>query len=144
MENTSFLLSRTYATPLELVWKAITEKDQLKQWYFDFSEGFQLQVGSTFTWAGCDHDGKQWMHKGEMLEIIENKKLVHSWEYPDYSGTSVVSWELTKVDENTTQLDFKHEFIAPFDATEPSLRRESFVEGWTQILNMSLVEYLEK
>lgn len=143
MENKSFLLTRTYEAPLELVWKAITEKEQLKHWYFDFSEGFKLELGSTFFWSGCDHDGTKFMHKGEMLEMLENKKLVHSWEYPDYSGTSVVTWELSKVDENTTQLDFKHEFIVPFDASVPSLRRESFVEGWTHILTISLVEYLK-
>lgn len=144
MENNSFTLTRTYSAPIEMVWKAITEREQMKKWYFDFADDFKLRIGATFFWEAGDNDNNKWMHKGEMLEIIENKKLVHSWEYPGYSGTSVVTWELSRVDENTTQLDFKHEFVVPFDPTEPALKRENFVGGWNHILNISLVEYLEK
>ncbi|WP_333879150.1 SRPBCC family protein [Flavobacterium sp.] len=146
MEKTdnSLSLIKRYKASAATLWKVITERDHLKQWYFDFAEDWQLKIGQTFEWSAGDTEDKQWLHRGVMLEIIPNRKLVHSWEYPGYSGTSVVTWELQPVDESTTELHFSHVFTIPFDVTEPALKRENFDMGWNHILNISLVEYLEK
>ena len=146
MEKTANSLSliKKYNAPAETLWQVITEREHLKQWYFDFAEDWQLKVGQTFEWYAGDTENKQWLHRGVMLEIIPNQKLVHSWEYPGYSGTSVVTWELHHVDENTTELHFSHVFTIPFDVTEPAFKRENFEMGWNHILNISLVEYVEK
>ncbi len=145
MEKTdnSLNLKKVYKASAATLWKVITEREHLKQWYFDFAEDWQLKVGRKFEWTAGD-ESKQWLHRGIMLEIIPNQKLVHSWEYPGYSGTSVVTWELHPIDENTTELRFSHVFTVPFDVTEPGLARENFEKGWNEILNISLVEYVEK
>lgn len=140
----TFSLKRTYKAPVHLVWQVITQKEHLKQWYFDFAENWNLKIGSEFEWLAGPPDGKQWLHKGKMLEVVENKKLSHSWEYPGYSGTSIVTWELHRIDDHSTELTFTHYFKVPFDAQEEALRRENFVEGWNHILNIGLVEYLDK
>lgn len=88
--------------------------------------------------------GKQWLHRGEMLEIVPNKKLVHSWTYPGYSGKAIAYWELTEVDASTTKLNFRFEFAELFDANEPALVRGNFVMGWNELINKSLEEYLNK
>jgi len=146
MEKTdnSLSLKKTYKASATTLWKVITDRDHLKQWYFNFTEDWQLTVGSTFDWFAGDNNGKQWQHRGVMLEIIPNQKLVHSWEYVGYTGTSVVTWELHPIDENTTELHFSHVFTVPFDLTEPGLARENFEKGWTHILNISLVDYVDK
>lgn len=146
MEKTtnSLSLKRTYKASAATLWKVITERAHLKQWYFDFAEDWQLKIGQQFEWSAGDTESKQWLHCGIMLEIIPNQKLVHSWEYPGYSGTSVVTWELHPVDENTTELHFSHVFTILFDVTEPAFKRENFEMGWKHILNISLVEYVEK
>lgn len=140
----TFSLTRTYEVPVDLLWQVITQKEHLKHWYFDFAEDWQLKVGASFEWLAGPPDGQQWQHKGEILEILEHKKLSHSWEYPGYSGTSVVTWELTAVDDTHTRLDFCHYFKVPFDPTVPELGIENFVAGWNDILNTGLVEYLTK
>lgn len=35
MKNEPFVIERTFYSPVEKVWKAITDKDQMKEWYFD-------------------------------------------------------------------------------------------------------------
>ncbi|TBX70156.1 SRPBCC domain-containing protein [Flavobacterium silvisoli] len=146
MEKTdnSLTLKKVYKAPVALLWKVITERKHLQQWYFDFDEDWKMEIGSTFEWSAGDNKGKQWLHRGKMLEIIENQKLVHSWEYVGYTGTSVVTWELHSIDEHTTELLFSHVFTVPFDVTQPELATENFEKGWNHILNISLVEYLEK
>jgi uncharacterized protein YndB with AHSA1/START domain len=144
--NTSdpIVIDKLYKAPANLVWQAITAREHTKQWYFDFPESFKLNVGQEFEWTAGEPGGKQWLHKGRMLEIIDGKKLVHSWEYPGYSGTSKVTWELSSEDNNTTRLNFSHEFTVPFDPNEPGFKRENFVAGWNHIINIALEEYLQK
>jgi len=136
-------LEKILNAPIELVWKAITDKEQLKQWYFDFSEGWKLEIGSVFEWSGGEPNGKQWLHRGKMIEIIEGKKIQHSWEYPGYSGMSTVTWELVAIDDKTTKLIFSHVFDIPFDVKEPAFKTENFVAGWNHIITISLPEYLK-
>lgn len=143
-EKDIFSLTRTYNIPVQLLWEVITQKEHLKHWYFDFKEDWRLEQGTSFEWLAGHLDGVQWKHRGKMLEIVEYKKLSHTWEYPGYSGTSIVTWELTALDADHTRLDFTHYFKVPFDPTVPELGRENFVAGWKEILNSILVDYTEK
>lgn len=77
-----------------------------------------------------------------MLEIIPDEKLVHTWEYPGYSGTSTLSRNLLKVDEVTTKITLLHEFTIPFDSNVTALKTANFEMGWNHIINISLKEYL--
>lgn len=128
---------------INTVWKAITNKDKMKQWYFDIPD-FKLEVGHEFIWWAGPPNGKQWEHNGKIIEVIEKSKLVHSWSYQGYKGETVVFWELSKIDKNKTHLLFIHEIIIPFPEDEEALKQENFVDGWNQIINTSLKEFLEK
>jgi uncharacterized protein YndB with AHSA1/START domain len=142
MENIQ--IEKTYNTPIALVWQAITNRAIMKEWYFNFAEDFKLETGAVFEWKAGDTESKQWLHRGKMLEIIPEEKLVHSWEYPGYSGTSTLSWNLLKVDDTTTTVTLVHEFTIPFGSNVPELKTENFKIGWTHIINISLEEYLNK
>lgn len=142
MEN--FQIERIYNVPVELVWQAITNKAMMKEWYFDFAEDFKLEVGAVFEWKAGDTKDKQWLHRGEMLEIIPNQKLSHTWEYPGYSGSSKLTSNLSKIDDATTKVLLVHEFTFPFDSTVAALKKENFEMGWNHIINISLGEYLNK
>jgi uncharacterized protein YndB with AHSA1/START domain len=138
----TFQIEKTYAVPIALVWQAITDKAMMKEWYFNFAEDFKLETGAVFEWKAGDTKDNQWLHRGKMLEIIPNQKLVHSWEYPGYSGSSI--WKLSKVDDDTTKVMLIHEFTIPFDSSIAELKKENFEMGWNHIINISLQEYLEK
>ncbi len=137
------IVQKTYNAPISLVWNAITNKDAMRKWYFDFAEDWKLEVGQVFEWSAGDLDDKQWLHRGKMLEIIDGQKLVYSWEYPGYVGYSIVSWELEALEEDRTKLTLTHVFTIPFDHNQPALKRENFVGGWDHIVNISLAEFLE-
>jgi uncharacterized protein YndB with AHSA1/START domain len=137
-------MTRTLNAPVALVWQVITQPEHLKAWYFDFGAHWALVPGVQFEWWGEAPNGKKWLHKGEMLEVIANKKLSHTWAYPGYTGSSTLTWELRAIDDTHTELTLTHEFTIPFDPTEEALRTANFEAGWNHIVHTALVEYLQQ
>lgn len=144
MTENRFTIEKIYAAPIALVWKAITDRKMMKEWYFNFGEDFKLETGVVFEWEAGSPDGKQWLHRGSMLEIVPEQTLVHTWEYPGYSGTSTVHWHLSQIDEHNTKLTLIHDFTTPFDPAVAALQKENFVTGWNHIIHISLQHFLQK
>jgi len=136
-----FVIEGSYTASPEEVWKAITDKDQMKKWYFDISE-FKAQIGFEFTFNG-GNDDKIYVHLCKVIEVIPYKKLKHSWTYKDYEGISFVTWELFD-DGNNTKVKLTHEGLETFPQNNPDFAKENFDKGWTYILGTSLKEFLEK
>jgi uncharacterized protein YndB with AHSA1/START domain len=143
MTENRFTIEKIYAAPVALVWKAITDRALMKEWYFSFGEDFQLTPGAVFEWEAGSPDGKQWLHRGRMLEIVSEQTLVYTWEYPGYTGSSTLYWYLSQVDENTTRLTLIHDFTVPFDPAVAALQKENFVTGWNHIIHISLTGFLQ-
>jgi uncharacterized protein YndB with AHSA1/START domain len=43
MNNKDLVIEKTFNAPVEKVWKAITDLDQMKQWYFPQLEDLNLK-----------------------------------------------------------------------------------------------------
>lgn len=137
-----FVIERVYNAPAEKVWKAITDKEQMKQWYFDIKE-FKPEVGFEFEFTGQGHKGEQYLHLCRITDVIEGRKLRYSWSYKGYEGMSYVTFELF-TEGNKTRLKLTHEGLETFPgAINPDFARESFMEGWTYITGTSLKEFVE-
>src|SRR6202008_1608828 len=48
-------VERTFDAPIERVWKALTDVDAMRQWYFDLKE-FKAEVGFEFEFI-VEHEG---------------------------------------------------------------------------------------
>ena len=131
----------TVNAPVEKVWKAITDKDEMKHWYFDF-ENFQPEVGFKFQFYGGTEE-KQYLHLCEIKEVIPNKKLSYSWRYEGYPGDSLVTFELFGEDGGT-RVKLTHEGLDSFPADKGDFTKGNFVEGWNDIIGRSLKEHVEK
>lgn len=138
MSKEPVIIERTFDSPVERVWKAISDRDEMKDWYFDLKE-FKPEPGFQFTFSAGAKE-KQYLHVCTVMEVITNKKLSYSWKYDGYDGNSIVTFEL--FDENgKTRLKLTHEGLETFP-DHPDLARENFVKGWTAIIGTSLVKYL--
>ena len=140
--NQPFSIERVLNAPSEKVWKAITDKAQMKQWYFDLAE-FKPEVGFEFTFYGQGHKGEQYLHLCKITEVIPGKKLTYSWRYDKYEGNSFVSFELFE-EGNKTRLKLTHEGLETFPANNPDFAKESFTQGWTELIGKLLPGFLEK
>ena len=141
MKNEPFIIERTFNAPIEKVWKAITDKDDMKQWYFDIAE-FKPEVGFEFHFSAGDEE-KTYLHLCKITEVIVGKKLSYSWRYDGYPGNSAVTFELFAEGSNT-RLKLTHTGLETFPQDNPAFAVQSFAEGWTQIIGSSLPAFLEK
>ena len=141
MNTEPFVIERTYNAPVSKVWKAITDKDDMKKWYFDLPE-FRPEVGFEFNFRAGEKD-KLYLHLCKITEVVKGKKLTYSWKYDGYAGESFVTWELFE-EGDKTRLKLTHSGLETFPADNPDLARHNFERGWTEIVGTSLKEYLEK
>ena len=142
METKPLILERSYRASIEKVWKAITDRDQMKEWYFDFEE-FKAEKGFKFQFTGGD-EHVQFLHEFEILVSDPPNKLSCSWTYPDYKGYSVLTWELFSEGANKTKLRLTHEGLESFPQDNPNFRLESFTAGWNEFINEALPNFIEK
>lgn len=139
MNNEPIIIERTFLSPIANVWQAITDKDSMKQWYFDF-EAFRPDVGFEFQFMG-GKDDRQYLHLCKITEAVPNKKLAYSWRYDGYEGISFVTFEVTGAGDSTT-LKLTHSGLESFPSTNPDFAKENFVEGWTHLIGTSLKTFL--
>src|SRR4051794_29331154 len=93
MKTAPLVVERTVDAPLEKVWKAITDKHDMKQWYFDLSD-FKPEVGFEFQFVGYGPDGCKYIHLCRITELIPKSRLTYSWQYEGEEGLSFVTFEL--------------------------------------------------
>ena len=140
MTQEPFVIERTYKASVDKVWKAITDKDQMKEWYFDIVS-FKPEVGFEFQFTGGTPE-KTYLHLCKITEVIVAKKLTYSWRYEGYPGISFVTFELF-AEGDTTRLRLTHGGLDSFPG-EPDFAKENFAAGWNHIISTSLKEFTEK
>ncbi len=141
MDNNAFVIERTFNAPSEKVWKAITDKNEMKQWYFDLAE-FKPEVGFEFRFKGGPDEEHQYLHVCEITEVVSGKKLTYSWRYDGYPGTSYVTFELFP-EADKTRLVLTHAGLETFPADVPDFARKNFEQGWLEIIGTSLKKFVE-
>ncbi|KAB2837865.1 MAG: SRPBCC domain-containing protein [Melioribacteraceae bacterium] len=124
------------------VWEAITNKDKMKEWYFDIAE-FKPEVGFEFQFAGQGLKGEQYIHLCKITEVIHGKKLSYTWTYKNYQGTSTVTFELFS-EGKQTRVKLTHAGIENFATDNPDFAIDNFNEGWTYLITKALKEFAEK
>jgi uncharacterized protein YndB with AHSA1/START domain len=125
----AIVVERTFNAPVARVWKALTDVDQMREWYFDLKE-FKPEVGFEFEFS-VEHQGTNYHHLCKVTEVIPQKKIAYTWRYKGEPGNSLVTFELSS-GGNETKLRLTHEGIETFPQT-PAYARKNFEAGWTAI-----------
>lgn len=142
MKHEPLIVERTYNAPSDLVWKAITDKDAMKQWYFNLPD-FKADVGFEFQFKAGKDPARLYTHLCQVTEVVGGKKLSYSWRYDGYPGNSIVTFELFPEGDKTT-IRLTHSGLENFEESHnPDLYPENFAEGWKQIIGRSLREFVE-
>lgn len=127
--------------PIEKVWSALTDKNEMKKWYFHIPD-FELKEGTAFNFYEPG-DEKKYHHQCEILELVPDRRFKHTWSYPDFSDAkTIVTWELEPTG-NATLVSVTHENLDSFSNLGKEFGKESFQEGWNEIVGKMLPEFLE-
>ena len=133
------VIERTFNAPIARVWKALTDVEDMRRWYFDLKE-FKPEVGFEFDFS-VEHQGMNYHHLCKVTEEIPQKKIAYTWRYKGESGDSLVTFELS-ADGNKTKLRLTHEGLETFPKT-PAYARKKFEAGWTEIIGSELKQFVE-
>lgn len=136
-------VTETINAPMAAVWKALTDKQQIKQYFFGTEAKSSWQPGSPITFTGT-WEGQTYEDKGTVLEVEEEKLLRFNY-WSSMSGMedipenyTIITYQLVPKQGQThltvTQQGFRNQ-----EAYEHS------VQGWKEVLKnlKSLLETSE-
>ncbi len=138
----TLVIERVFDAPIADVWRALTVKELMKEWYID-TEEFQPQVGFKFQFPGGSGSEPPYNHLCEVLEVVHEQKLSYDWRYEGYEGRSVLTFELF-AEEAGTKLKLTHTGLDTFPDDNPDLTITNFEMGWNQLMHTSLKDFLEQ
>ena len=133
------VIERTFNAPIARVWKALTDVEDMRRWYFDLKE-FKPEVGFEFEFT-VEHEGFKYSHLCRIAEVVPQKKLAYTWRYKGYEGDSLVTFELL-ADGDKTRLKLTHVGLETFPKL-PAFARKKFEAGWTEIIGSELKRFVE-
>lgn len=119
----------------EIVWRTLTASELIGQWLMP--NDFEPVVGKKFNFKAKPMGDWDGVVRCEVLEIVENRRLVYSWE--GGSDTNVgggsrldttVTWTLTPV-EAGTKLKMVH---AGFKLPDNKSAHDAMTPGWRQVM----------
>jgi len=83
METLKF--SMTIDAPAAKVWRALTDTEIVKQYFFGTNQRSDWKKGSPIIWEG-EWDGKTYQDKGKILDIVPGKYVKYNY-WSSMSGT---------------------------------------------------------
>lgn len=142
MDTKAIVVEQTFNAPIVVVWKAITDKDQMRQWFFDPIAEFEPKIGFE-TQFNVRCEDQEYVHLWKVTNVVPERRIAYQWRYGGYPGNSLVTWELSEVRDGTN-LKLTHEGHETFPQDNPIFSRESGQAGWEYFLRESLKAFLER
>ena len=136
------VVEQIFNAPISVVWKAITDTDQMRRWFFETMTNFEPAVGFQ-TQFNVRVEDQDYPHQWKVTDVVPEKRIVYDWRYGGYPGDSSVTWELSETPHGT-KLTLTHKGIETFPQDDPMFSRESGHAGWGYFLHESLKAFLER
>jgi len=133
------VVEQRFEASIEAVWKAISQIDEMKIWYFADIPDFKAEIGfeTQFT---VKSGGRDFLHQWKVTEVVPLKKVVYQWRYAQYDGQATVGFEL-QPDEAGTRLTVSVYTTVDFPVDIPEFTEESCRSGWEYFIQQRLQLY---
>jgi uncharacterized protein YndB with AHSA1/START domain len=135
------IIEETFETPIENVWKAITEANQMQQWFFQQIDSFKAESGFSSSFL-VEANGRKFTHLWDVVSVKTSDQIKYRWRYKEYQGDSYVTFKLQAKDLSKTKLTLIAEVEKDFPSDVPEFKRESCISGWNYFIKESLKNYL--
>ena len=125
----------------EAIWEAITDIDQMREWYFDNIPDFKALVGFETSFLVKTED-KSITHKWKVLKVIPNHLISYSWRFDEYPGESISIFYIME-DDSGVSLNLEIQTTEDFPDNISEFNTESCIAGWDYFIDGNLKKYLE-
>ena len=136
------VVEQAYHAPVQVVWKAITDKDQMRRWFFETMIDFEPEVGFE-TQFNVRCEDRDYLHIWKVSDVVPQKRIAYGWRYGGHPGNSTVAWDLSETPAGT-KLTLTHDVHESFPQDDPNFSRESCQAGWDYFIRDSLKTYLDR
>jgi uncharacterized protein YndB with AHSA1/START domain len=135
------VVDQVFDSSVEKLWNAITDRNQMVQWYFEQISSFEPVVGhkTEFTVTVEDRD---FVHQWEVTEVIPQNLISYSWKYKGIAGAGAVTWALSEKVAGSA-LRFTCTGVETFPQDDPLFTREAGENGWRYFINDRLKSFLD-
>jgi len=135
-------VQQTFEASIETVWQAITELEQMQQWYFPNIPEFRPELGFETQFL-IQNEGRNFTHIWKVKEVIPNQLIGYSWNFEEYIGEAYSNFHLEEK-EGKTQLTLESHVVEEFPSNISEFKRESGQAGWDYLIKESLANFLSK
>jgi uncharacterized protein YndB with AHSA1/START domain len=122
--------------PIERVFSALIDPEQLTQWFPDVVT-IEPKLGGKVSFRFLKENTKKDNdHEivGNIVSFIPNKEISYTWNFitePEYRRDTIVRWNLDKLESNKTKLTLIHSGFTKKD----TVQYEDHSKGWTWHIN---------
>ena len=135
------IVEQVFYLPKEKVWAAITEHEQMVQWFFDNVDSFQPEIGF-YTKFVTKVEDRKYTHQWKITDVVPGEKITYHWSYQEYpEAAGQVDFELTEQDGKTT-LRLTNTILEDFPENIPEFNRQACIGGWEYFIRQQLKDYL--
>lgn len=136
------VVDQTFKTSKRVVWDAITQLEQMKQWFFNNIPSFEPTVGFQ-TKFDVRSGERNFRHLWRIIEVIPHNRIKYHWSYEDLAGEGFVTFDLFEQDDQTV-LRLTNQGLETFPQDIPEFSRDSCESGWNFFIKNNLKDFLEK
>ena len=140
VKSDPIVVEQSFSAQPDEVWRAVTNPDLMRQWYYEPIEDFRPEVGFE-TQFDIEVGGRIFRHQWKVTDVVPGKSITYTWRYEGFSGLGTTEWKLSKTDEGTT-LVLTSTGIESFSQDIPEFTRERGQAGWEYFIRESLPNFL--
>jgi uncharacterized protein YndB with AHSA1/START domain len=136
MSGKSLSLAREFDSPIEEVYRAWTDPERLAQWVGQV-DAADVRVGGAYRFVNDDGEGGQFVHYGEYLELVPNRRIVMTFKAGQVEDNpyenETIAIELVAQDGQRTELTLTNRWDGPAMDDEDI---EATKQGWSAWLDL--------
>jgi uncharacterized protein YndB with AHSA1/START domain len=136
VKGTEIAITREFSAPRDLVWKAWTDPEYVKQWwgprnFTTPSVSIDLRVDGTYLYGMQSFTGEEFWSTGTYLEIVPFERIVSTDSFSDKDGNIVPSTDYGLAADIPLELQLTVTFEESRGNTRLSLRHAGIPQGDT-------------
>lgn len=140
ISDNPIVISHSFLSDIDKVWRAITDVKEMKLWFFENLESFTPEVGFETEFL-VEVGERKFTHCWKIIEVELNKKISYTWKYQEYDGDAIITFELLE-GSNSITLQLSMIITEDFPSNIPEFKKESCIDGWNYFLGDRLKTYL--